>query len=91
MTRIIRSLLISSAVLAFGWVMPEAAQAATVYFSPDPVTVGQGETSEVQVRVSTDVAIYSVDITVSYPTNLVTADSASTEGTDFPFPLKPSP
>lgn len=70
---------------------PYAANAATLHFNPSTLTVGLSETAEVQlVASSPSQSINSVEVTLSYPTNLVLGVEATAKGTVFPITVFPA-
>ena len=72
-----------------GWVLPQAVEAATIRFNPSPLTVGKDQTTEVQIVATSDVPINSVEVELTYPTNLVLAVEANAKGTVFPITVFP--
>lgn len=71
------------------WLLPTAAEAATIHFNPSPITVGKDQTAEVQIVASSDVPINSVVVEFTYPTNLVLAVEANARGSVFPITVFP--
>lgn len=69
---------------------PVRAATATIGFSPVSSEIGLGETGKVAVVLSSDVRIYSVDVTISYPTGTVLGVEANAETSVFTITLFPS-
>lgn len=97
LARLISAPRLAAVLLAVGglfiWQTLQAspAQAATLRFNPTTLKVGLSETAELQlIASSTDKPIYSLEITVSYPTNLILGIEANAKGTNFPLTVFPS-
>jgi hypothetical protein len=71
------------------WLAPQAVEAATIRFNPSPVEVGLSETADVQIVVSSTISVNSVEVEVSYPTDVVLAVEATAKGTVFPVTVFP--
>lgn len=83
-------------ILTFGFlavislmVIPVAAEAATVQFSPSSTTVGLGETVEVQVQVATATAVTAVEVVVNFPADKLLGIQATSSNTVFPISVFP--
>jgi hypothetical protein len=82
--------LLSIGLLPLNGVIPVRAASATIGFDPVASQIGLGETGKVAVTVNSDVPVYSIDVTISYPTGTVLGVEANAETSVFTITLFPS-
>lgn len=82
--------LLAISLLPIGSVVPVRAASATIGFDPVAATIGLGETGKVAVTVTSDVPVYSIDVTISYPTGTILGVEANAETSVFTITLFPS-
>ncbi len=88
--RVAAALVVAIGIYAIHSVMPVVSQAATLNFNPSVRTIGLSESAEIQLVASSSQAINSVEVTVSYPTNLVLGVEATAKGSVFNLTVFPA-